>query len=613
MLNKQIFINNLTALKQYYPDIAERLNGVQVGNRYNIVQAEGSLPNLIHKATGMRYYLGGPLNLELDNQFKNIKNAKMAVMLGIGLGYELMYYMDCTSRKCETAEITVIEQDPEVFISAMNVTDLTRCISNEHVKLFIGEQPDKLYAMFRQHFTANLNKLLLSSAMKPVGHMSSLKFGRQYYGYVFNVFCAAYRDSIQNFGNDPDDSLIGVENMLDNVWEIANNPGVNLLFDKFKGKPAVIVATGPSLNKNKHLLKDIGDKALIVACDASLKVLLKDGIKPHLVTSLEREHNITKLFDNIETEQIKDVYMAACPVLFNETYQAYTGPRIIVYRQFDHFKWLGIDRGMLNIKLSSGNMAFKVAESLGCDPIILIGQDLAYGENGETHAAEVAFSSEGEQKFYVKGNCQEQVLTNSGWNSFLKSYEVDVSEYKGNCINATEGGAFINGTTVMDFQSAIDKYVVDTISPLNVIQEATKDFNPDNDMEILKTKIDQAETDIKFMVQQCIDGIKSVESFEEELKSIVTDERLKEIIVEVIKYRNECIKLHDTWQLLLMHVVQSYHIKYEIESLLLPEITDNYKVESILKMKEWYCFIGDMVQVVLQSLLKAKERIHAGI
>ncbi len=31
-------------------------------------------------------------------------------------------------------------------------------------------------------------------------------------------------------------------------------------------------------------------------------------------------------------------------------------------------------------------MAFKTLEYLGCDPIILIGQDLAFGEDETTHA-----------------------------------------------------------------------------------------------------------------------------------------------------------------------------------------------------------------------------------
>jgi len=101
---------------------------------------------------------------------------------------------------------------------------------------------------------------------------------------------------------------------LDNIKVIADNPGINSLYGKFTGHPAVIVAAGPSLKKNAHLLKDVQGKALIISCDASLKYLLKEGIKPHLVTSLEREHEVQQFFEGAGDPNI---YMAACPVLYN--------------------------------------------------------------------------------------------------------------------------------------------------------------------------------------------------------------------------------------------------------------------------------------------------------
>jgi hypothetical protein len=132
--------------------------------------------------------------------------------------------------------------------------------------------------------------------------------------------------------------------MLRNINTIINNPGVNLLKDKFKGKPGVVVATGPSLNKNKHLLKGLEDKALLISCDATLKILLAMGVKPHLVTSLEREMAVVQLFEGIQKEQVEDVYLAACPVVYPEVYQTYPGPNIVIYRRFDHFKWLQLER-----------------------------------------------------------------------------------------------------------------------------------------------------------------------------------------------------------------------------------------------------------------------------
>ena len=60
-----------------------------------------------------------------------------------------------------------------------------------------------------------------------------------------------------------------------------------------------------------------------------------------------------------------------------ETYANFPGEKIIVFRKFATFEWLDIKKGILDIGPSAGNMAFKVLEYLGCDPIIMIGQDLA--------------------------------------------------------------------------------------------------------------------------------------------------------------------------------------------------------------------------------------------
>jgi hypothetical protein len=232
-----------------------------------------------------------------------------------------------------------------------------------------------------------------------------------------------------------------------------------LLYDKFKDKPAVIVSTGPSLKKNISLLKGIEDKALIISVDASLKLLLENGINPHMVTSLEREHEVQQFFENIDAEKVKDVYMTTCPVLYNHVYKSYNGPKIMAYRNFDHFKWMGIEKGILDIKLSSANMAFVIAKALGCNPIILVGQDLAYGDNDETHATPVPFSSAGEKIFNVAGNYVDEIKTNDGWNNFRKAFELDISQFEGKVFNCTEGGAYIKGTHIETLQTIINSYL----------------------------------------------------------------------------------------------------------------------------------------------------------
>jgi len=606
--NPEIFKNNFEALQKRYQDLALMLSLVKI-EKYQLVQQPNCLPNVV--VNGQFYYIGS-IQQYCEEQFKGfeLENVKIPVFCGFGLGYEVMYWMQTKSKEFQSQAIIIFEKDPEMFMCAMNVTDLTQIISNPRIHLFVGVPLNQLYTKLRTHFQANLQELLMCGTMQPVFLYPAMKIGKEYYMQALQILYESIYHSIQNFGNCPEDSLIGLENMLDNVSEIINNPGINLLYDKFKGKPAVIVATGPSLKKNIHLLKDIEDKALIISCDASFKLLMRNSIKPHMVTSLEREHEVQQFFDGFKPEEVEDVYMTACPVLYNHVYEAYAGPKIIVYRNFDHFKWLEIDRGILDIKLSSSNMAFKIAEALGCDPIILIGQDLAYGPDGETHATEVPFSSEGEGIFFVKGNIEEKVKTNSGWYGFLKAYELDISQYHGRVINCTEGGAYMQGTQIARFDETIKKYMTESFNPLQVIQENLARFaTAESDTERLKSIIEKTETEVREIIISCIVGVEACKKYKEELESKPELERFNEIRKEIIAPRLEIqTKYNDTFQRFLMHVVQSFHLKFEMECTML--CTD--PVQLLIKFVDWYSFVGDISEICLQSLIKAKEKIYAG-
>lgn len=582
--NPDIFANNLTALELRYPELAERVRHCKIVN-YELFQQEGCIPNVRHTILNHTWYIG-QMDKYLEQQWKGlyINNVKFPIFLGFGLGYDAQYFLGKYGPQFNIQGCIIIERDLELFTAALNVTDITELLSKPFIHFLVGIPSDDIYLAARDLFFKNIRDMLFCGTMYPIFTESPFKVDKNYYLKSLSKLMEGCWDSIHNFGNDPEDSLIGLENMLDNIAEIANNPGINLLYDKFKDKPAVIVATGPSLKKNIHLLKGLEDKALIISVDASLKLLLKNGIKPHMVTSLEREHEVQQFFDELDPEEVKGTYMTACPVLYNHVYRAYNGPKIIVYRQFDHFKWLGVDKGMLDIKLSSSNMAFKIAEALGCNPIILVGQDLAYGDNDETHATEVPFSSEGEAIFNVSGNYVDEIKTNDGWNNFRKAYEIDISQYKGTVINCTAGGALIKGTLIDSLQKIIDNKLQESFYPSDIIREGLSQFTAETikkDIEHLNPLIDKTIEDLKSIVQLCEEGAKQDPSLP---------------VSELLKNRS---KIHTeyiyTFQNFLMHVIQSIHLAWEMRYAIKPQ-----------NPIEWYQYIGDITYICLQSLLKAK-------
>ncbi len=510
----------------------------------------------------------------------------------------------------------------------MGILDLTGMLANPKIEFWVGLNVKDSFSKIVSYFQER-GKIFLVKSVKPIYYSKTISWHKTYYMEFLKQFREGATFALIYYGNDPDDSLIGVENMLDNVNEIVSNPGINSLFGAFTGKPAIVVSAGPSLNKNKHLLKELQDKAFIICPDASLKILLELGIKPHLITALERVVETVELADIYTEEETKDVYYAACPVVPKEAYEVYKGPRLIVYRQYGHFSWLGVDKGMLNIKQSSGNMAFKIAQAVGCDPIILIGQDLAYSREGISHASGTHFGENqfvvNEDSFEVEGNDGQPILTHRDWNEFRKSYEVDVAEYEGTCINATEGGALIHGTEIMTFQEAIDKYVQEQFAPLEIIKEKLKAFTSENakkDEKAIRERMIGAINDIESMIEKCEKGIELYNEHQEFMESYLIGENkdgngniddIKKIVDNILIPKKEVFEHQHTMQYLLMHIIQSFNIKFEVD---LNSVGGKYDHESMVLAEiglshfKWYSTILSLIQIIKTSLEDSLERLE---
>jgi len=586
---------NMQSLQRYYPYVAR----------------------IIQKADDFHGKYDGMILQEIDDIFDSMKSltAQLSVFLGFGLGNEVLRFMTKHAKRIDGVYILIIEKDVSLLKAAMKSRNLTELFQHKYVRFIVGEPIENLFSIF-QAYLQQENKYMFLRSVKPI-------YGKEsddYYVEAWRTFKEAAKYTIMNYGNDPKDSLIGVENMLSNVNVIINNPGINLLKNQFTGKPAVVVSTGPSLDKNKHLLHGLEDKAVIIAADSALKPLLKIGIKPHLVTALEREKEIVQLVDGLTADEVKDVYLAACPVVYNEVYQAWPGKNIITYRNFDHFKWLKIDRGILDIKSSAGNMAFKVAEYLGCNPIILIGQDLALAgektnaENTPLGTEQVSYLRE--MRYKVKGNVEDEVTTTASLKLFLNSYIVDVAQYKGRCINSTEGGAYIEGTKVMPFAESIMRFIKEPFNPLEKIKSILDTFIPEEKAaENVLSIIDKTIDSFKKMSDLCSEGMKMYDDRAEEINQYVKEpdfEKMEKIMAPLLKIKNQVIGLDPSnFQLFYAHIAQAFYLNHELElckqyDLLEP---DTARAEILKRQREWFEIIDGVAKVCVQVLEKGREQI----
>ena len=625
--DKSVYKKNMKLLKSRYPEYYDIINNASDNHKYQIYltgyKKELNIKNMI---TGTFLYdiedtvMSAPQRMDIEN----IVNARIAVFLGMGFGYEIDYFGQKMAKNNHTNQLIIVEKDPYLFKLIFHYRDFSPMFQNNRIHLILGETVNDFGLKLKALFGYKALWAFDIKCIKPIFNSEILNWDGQYYLDVVKKIKEIVVFIVNYYGNSPYDSLVGLENILENIDIIIKNPGVKLLYDKFKDIPAVVISTGPSLNKNKHLLKEIEDKALFICPDGSLRILMDMGIKPHFVTSLERFDPTAKLVEGFSEEEVSDVYFAAAPIIARKTYDVYPGPKVIVYRNYDHFRWLDIDRGILDIKQSSGNMAYKVADAMGCNPIILIGQDLAYNSEGISHAKGATYGevqltdTPGLYKIESLGNDGNMVVTNNFWELFRQGYEFDIANSEGLCINATEGGAFIQGTKVMTFKEAIDQYLTKQVSILPIIRASLSRFTHDNvvnDKEKLVNTIDLTKKHLDEIMTYCKEGFELVlaqkESIEEQIETKDFSDDLSELLRKVISSKIKVERVQPTYQLYLLHLVQSYVISIEMD---VNALENDYSGQEVVARKimlyfRWLAVIHDITKLAYDVLIKSEEKV----
>jgi hypothetical protein len=161
---------------------------------------------------------------------------------------------------------------------------------------------------------------------------------------------------------------------------------------------------------------------------------------------------------------------------------------------------------------------------------------------------------------------------------------------------------------VAQFDETIEKYIGESFNPLAIIKENLAQFTTvESDTERLKQIIEKTEAEVREIVDLCIVGAETCKKYEEELKFSPTFERITEIRQEIITPRLNIQGQHvATFQKFLMHVVQSFHLAFEMEVTMLYHKPE----EMLLQFVNWYAFVGDISEICLQSLLKAKGKLY---
>ena len=310
------------------------------------------------------------------------------------------------------------------------------------------------------------------------------------YRYFVDILEQGRDELFTQINNARDYGHILVENNVKLLRYIPQSYCLHDFKDIFpKDMPAIIVSAGPSLEKNVHLLHEAKGHALILCVDAAIKFLLQEDIIPDMIVTIDARKEIS-LF---EDERLKNIPMIGHSDMSNKVLDMVRPNKFILAgTNNDYIKNLydniGKSQNIIDFGGSVATAACAICKEIGFETIILVGQDLALtGEKMYAGKEKVALDKFGRQLINVEALDGSIVKTTTDYYSYIKWFERLIEKYPTiHIIDATEGGAKIEGSEILTLKDTLKRYAVAEYEIKAIIDSVEPAFLPEQREQLIK-------------------------------------------------------------------------------------------------------------------------------
>ena len=481
-MKKDIFESNLNSIGRWVdtwePYLREKCNEEQndvIDYEIEIHTEEAMSGDTIFSVIdrdGVKLYLSGkynPVKYARDwIEEKELRNSNgLVIVLGLGDG---VFVKEVLSYTGKYTKILVYEPSFEIFKTVIQEVDLTTIFTSKRVGLVVdGMNSDEWQTLVNSGFDIDL----ISQTNVYINPNYKRLFSQKIHD-ALQIVTDRFKYIRINWNTMMRYTAYSGINIIRNLKYLLTGYTINRLYHVLpKTFPCIIVAAGPSLNRNIDELKKVQKRACIIACDTAMKPLLSHGIVPDFFLVVDAMKP-KLLLDYPGVENIPFVTTLAVP---NDIMKFHTGKKFfyfcgeslfkkaVDFGYKDRVKPVPIEEGVSPLKTggSVATSAYALAEFMGSETIILVGQDLAF--TGNKSHADGTFDDKMEEMDYISDFPQvedihgDMVYTAPDMKAYLEWYEKEIEEHPDyKVIDATEGGALIKGTEIMTLSDAIDKY-----------------------------------------------------------------------------------------------------------------------------------------------------------
>ncbi len=459
---------------------------------------------------GKSIYLGSKYSVQRDidsiKDFILSNGDKHSIIIGLGTGE---YIKEIEPLIKEDNKLIIIEPNIEVYnkyiygkenkcenIAVISMTDeylkyLEIYIGSIALKSFVVHE----YPNYRNAYPAEVHK-------------------------IYELIRSVTRRRVINRNTNIYFSKIWFEATISDLKHLSKSKNIVNMKNVYSGKPAVIVSAGPSLSKNISQLKQFEDKAVIFTGGRTWRTLIEEGVKADFLSIVDAHELSYELVDEVINKE--EVTLVHSEILPNKVLELHKGNRIF----YPYAPWINDIVESPNYAFTHSSVAHtctKLAMYMGCNPIIFLGQDLAYTDD-KVHAENAEFVQEKYKDKeditkvadsfspYVEDIYGNKIRTSMTLSLFREQFEEIIKESPEiEFINSTEGGANIKGTEIKKFMD--NKAIFD-----NVIDKKQISINYENmdgcisDDKIIDI-IDCAINYLKELENKLIEAIKHNEKY----------------------------------------------------------------------------------------------------
>ncbi len=557
-----VFIRNLSALYRKDPKLARRIDEVRDEDRPEVLPTRsGEVTVRIEGVSGATY---------LHSRYDPVKEARRLidgvevdekycfVVLGFGLGYHVRALHE---RLQGDAVIIVIEPSVRLLSAAFAHVDFVDLISSDRLVILDRLEKSTIHEKLKPFNT--LMMLGVRFVVHPPSRVIAEATHAEARRMLLDLVAYSRMTLLTLVGN----STITCRNIAHNLPKYLSTPPIDILRDRFRGYPGIVISGGPSLRRNMSLLAEAKGKAVLCASQTLFKPLLESGIVPDFVTSLDFHAMSRQFFSGISG--VHGVHLVAEPKVSWHVLDDYDGPVSLLHSAFAA-ELIGdgpARRDGLKPGATVAHLAFYLAQYMGCDPIIFVGQDLAFtGHCFYMPGVEIHNTWRGEINRFNTMETKEwerivrnrtilrkipdidgrEIYTDELLFTYLEQFERDFIGVRARIIDATEGGARMRGSELMTLREALERYASRPLPADSFAYRDTSDWNDLSKLGAARSEIEARIRDVETIHGTC----EEILTILQEMKGLTGDPaRFNRRIVRVDELRAAIHRSHHAYRI----------------------------------------------------------------